>query len=300
MVHPSHTIRRPVVAGQFYTGDPVVLRQQITTFLSAGVDSGADTSAEKRRQSAAACGDAPTLLAMVPHAGYVYSGAVAGQTLGAARLAGTVILLGPNHTGRGEAVAVWPGGEWLSPLGSVAVDSDFAACLVKSDPVFALDTAAHLYEHSLEVVLPFLQVARPDVKIVPIAIATPSPEVLARCGAALARCIQAHGAPVTMVVSTDMSHYVSHEEARRNDLLALAMIESIDPEGLYNTVREHGITMCGVLPMTAGLVACRLLGADRASITRYATSGEVSGDMDKVVGYAGALVHAPRTACSGA
>ncbi|MFV0347127.1 MAG: AmmeMemoRadiSam system protein B [Halodesulfovibrio sp.] len=296
MVHSSHTIRRPVVAGQFYTGDPVVLRQQIEAFLATGACP--EKSADKGRESIAPCGDPPTMLAMVPHAGYVYSGAVAGQTLGAARLAETVILLGPNHTGRGEPVAVWPGGEWLSPLGSVPVDGDFTACLVKSDPVFSLDTAAHLYEHSLEVLLPFLQVARPGVKIVPIAIASPSPEVLARCGAALARCIQAYGAPVTMIVSTDMSHYVSHQEARRNDLLALAMVESLDPEGLYNTVREHGITMCGVLPMTTGLVACRLLGAERASLICYATSGEVSGDMDKVVGYAGALVHAPRAACS--
>lgn len=282
MVHPSHTIRRPVVAGQFYTGDPEALRQQVSAFLAAG-----------QRQPKGAPEAALSLLAMVPHAGYVYSGAVAGQTLGAANLADTIILLGPNHTGRGEPVAVWPGGEWLTPLGSVAVDADFASCLVKSDPVFSLDTAAHLYEHSLEVVLPFLQVAKPDVRIIPIAIATPSPEVLARCGAALARCIQAYKNPVTMVVSSDMSHYVSHEEARSNDLLALAMVESLDPEGLYNTVREHGITMCGVLPMTAGLVACRLLGADRGTVVRYATSGEVSGDMDKVVGYAGALVPAP-------
>lgn len=287
MVHPSRNIRQPVVAGQFYPGDARVLRAQVASLLVPASDY------EKTPVSESAKSTPHTMLAMVPHAGYVYSGAVAGKTLGSANLARTVILLGPNHTGRGDAVAVWPGGEWQTPLGSVPVDADLAACLVKSDPVFSIDTLAHLYEHSIEVVLPFLQVARPDVRIVAIAIASYEPEVLARCGAALARCIKASPEPVTMVVSSDMSHYVTHEKARQDDLLALAMIESVDPEGLYKTVRENGITMCGVFPMTVGLVACNLLGATRAALVQYATSGEVSGDMENVVGYAGAIVCAP-------
>lgn len=278
MSQESPSVRRPVVAGQFYTANPSELRGQVLAYLAAG------EPAEAKH----------TLLAMVPHAGYVYSGIVAGKTLGRASLGETVVLLGPNHTGRGQSVAVWPGGEWHTPLGAVAVDTAFVSRLVKTDPVFALDTTAHMHEHSLEVVLPFLQECRPGLKIVPVAVASPSPEVLARCGAALARCIRdmPEGA-VSMVVSTDMSHYVPHEEARRLDHLALAMVRSLDPEGLYETVRAHGISMCGLFPMTAALVACRLLGAVRAELVDYATSGETSGDMDRVVGYAGAIVPAP-------
>lgn len=276
MVHASHTIRHPVVAGQFYPDDPAQLREEATRLLGVPV----------------ASGESPAMLVMAPHAGYVYSGAVAGESLSAAPLARKLLLLGPNHTGRGKPVAVWPGGQWHTPLGPVPVDADFATCLVKSDAVFALDTEAHTHEHSLEVLLPFVQVARPDAAIVPVAVGAGSPEVLARVGAAMARCIRASEEPVTIVVSTDMSHYVSHEQARRDDRLALTMVETVDPEGLYTTVREQGITMCGVFPMTAALVACRLLGAQQARLVRYATSGEVSGDMQRVVGYAGAVITA--------
>ncbi len=271
-------VRYPVVAGRFYPADPNQLRERVWAFMG-GQEQDSLT----------------TLLAMVPHAGYEYSGAVAGGTLGRSNLAETVVLLGPNHTGRGKPVAVWPGGEWHTPLGPVPVDAELAECLVGTDAVFAPDMAAHMAEHSLEVVLPFLQERRPGLRIVPIAVAVPSPEELARCGAALARCMARYsfmGRSVSLVVSSDMSHYVPQDEARRLDHMALAAIRALDPEALYSVVREQGITMCGVFPMTVAMVACRLLGARAAELTGYATSGDVSGETDRVVGYAGALVRA--------
>jgi len=290
VVHPSQIIRQPVVAGQFYPGDPASLRTQVRELLEEA-EPGEAVGLGSADRSAA--GTDHALLVMVPHAGYVYSGRVAGHTLRSARLAETIVLLGPNHTGMGAPISVWPGGEWRTPLGAVPVDAELATCLCTSDAVFTPDTAAHTHEHSIEVVLPFLQVLQPGVRIVPIAVGAGDPEVLARCGAALARCLKTYPSPVTLVVSSDMSHYVSHEQARRDDMLALAMVESVDPEGLYTTVRSRGITMCGVFPMTVGLVACRLMGAQKGRLLSYATSGEVSGDMEKVVGYAGAVIPGP-------
>lgn len=273
----GHAIdRNPVVAGMFYPDDPDLLRHEVRQHLAA-----------------AARDAAPTLLAMVPHAGYVYSGEVAGQTLGAANLPDTIVLLGPNHTGLGAPLSVWPGGNWHTPLGPVPVDEELADALAESDAGFTRDTAAHVREHSIEVILPFLQEYTPDLSIVPVAVAEPHPQTLREAAQTLAdvlRRVTDAGRRVAMVVSSDMSHYVTHAEAARRDSLALARIEALDPLGLYATVRDRGISMCGVLPATLGLFAALALGAQTARVVAYATSGEVSGDMERVVGYAGVLV----------
>ena len=265
--------RQPVVAGRFYDVDPARLFGLVDGFLSQGVPRGGQT-----------------LLAMVPHAGYVYSGAVCGQTLAQASLARTVLLLGPNHTGLGQPFALWPDGAWHIPGGSVPVDVELATALLGADPRIAPDTAAHLREHSLEVVLPFLYRLDPLVSIVPLAIASHVFEDVAGVGRAIGRAIKAFGHPVSIVVSSDMSHYISHDQARRLDALALEAAVSLDPRGLFDAVRAHSISMCGVLPMTAGLYAALEMGATRGELAAYATSGEVSGDFDQVVGYAGVLV----------
>ena len=266
--------RRPVVAGQFYPGDAATLTLQIQKLLGPLPPSATP----------------PALLAMVPHAGYVYSGAVCGKTLAMARPASTVVLLGPNHTGRGARLAVWPDGHWLFPGGQFSVDADLTAALMEAEPHFVPDRDAHLGEHSLEVILPFLHQLDPTTRIVPICVSEFTPSILAQTGKALGRLLKGLGTPASLVVSSDMSHYVSHDTAKAQDGLALERIMALNPEGLYATVREHRISMCGVLPMTLGLHAALELGATSAELAAYATSGEVSGDMHQVVGYAGVVV----------
>jgi len=268
--------RQPVVAGQFYPGSTRALDAEVRRFLSA---------------APAAPDAAPTLLAMVPHAGYVYSGGVAGQTLGQARLADTLLLLGPNHTGQGRALAVWPAGRWLTPLGALAVDEVLASRLLAGEPRLAADFAAHLQEHSLEVVLPFVQARNPRATFVPVAVSERSLPALEAVARGMAAAIREEGRPVSIVVSSDMSHYVTHEQAKERDGLALGPMLDLEPGRLYEVVRRYGISMCGVLPMTLGLFLARELGASAARLAAYATSGEASGDYRRVVGYAGVLVN---------
>ena len=267
-------VRQPVVAGRFYPAAAAVLARETAGYLA----------------KAEAPSERPTLLAMAPHAGAVYSGSVAGRTLGAARLADTLLLLGPNHTGRGARMAVWPDGVWRIPGQDVPVDDALAAALMAAAPELVPDREAHLGEHSLEVLLPFLRQVRPDCRIVPVAVAEPDVTHLAGAAAAMAGVLARWPQPVSVVVSSDMSHYVSHKTATKLDSLALARALALDPEGLCRVVREAGISMCGVLPMALGLFLVLALGASSARLAAYATSGEVSGDYDQVVGYAGVLV----------
>lgn len=271
----TKTLRSPAVAGQFYTAAPHALRAEVESYLQRGT---------KRT--------AQTLLAMVPHAGYMYSGKVAGKTLGSANLPDTIYLLGPNHTGRGAAVSVWNAGGWQTPLGTVQIDTEARDNLLAIDTFFEADTFAHVKEHSLEVLLPFIQVANPNARIVPIAIATSNQETLAFIGAVLAGALRKN--PNSgIVVSSDMSHYISANSAKELDSLALSMVETVDPQGLLSTVARNNISMCGVLPMVIGLIASEALGAKKAHITEYATSGDITGDTSQVVGYAGAIIDKP-------
>lgn len=269
------TRRSPVVAGQFYTANPQKLRAEVETYLERG---------SKRTAS--------TLLAMAPHAGYMYSGKTAGYTLGTSNLRDTIYLLGPNHTGRGAPVSVWSGGDWETPLGTVPINISARNNLLASGAFFEADTLAHINEHSLEVLLPFIQVANPEATIVPIAIATSNQETLAFVGAMLGGALQQNGNS-SIVVSSDMSHYISADAAKKLDALALSYVQSVDAQGLLNTVAQNNISMCGVLPMTAALIACEALGAKRADILEYTSSGAVTGDLSQVVGYAGVVIDRP-------
>jgi len=268
------SLRQPVVAGRFYPADPAALARETAAYLAeAGEPS-----------------PRPTILAMAPHAGAVYSGPVAGKTLGAANLADTLLLLGPNHTGRGARLAVWPDGAWRIPGRDVPVEAALAEALLAAAPGLSPDRAAHLGEHSLEVLLPFVTAVRPDCRIVPVAVAEPRPGVLAETAEAMAGVLAAWPDPVSIIVSSDMSHYLPEAAAKKRDSLALARVLALDPQGLFDVVRREDISMCGVLPMTLGLLIARALGATSARLAAYATSGEVSGDFDQVVGYAGVIV----------
>lgn len=265
--------REPVVAGQFYAG-----RQDQWLATARACMRG-----EKERENT-------TRLAMVPHAGHVFSGGVAGQTLARARLTDTVILLGPNHTGMGAPLAVWPDGKWLLPGAAMDVDAELAAAILQAEPALSADRVAHLQEHSLEVVLPFLWAKNPQMRIIPIAVGDPRPHKLGGAAAKIAEVLTSLGRDVSIVVSSDMNHFASDAVTRIVDQKALERILALDPMGFYGTVREENISMCGVLPMTLGMHLANILGAKKAELVAYATSGDVNNDMSRVVGYAGVII----------
>lgn len=266
-------VRQPVVAGQFYTGDERQLRTQLRSMVGEGA---ARTKA---------------LGIMAPHAGYVYSGAVAGAVYGSVQMPGTVVILGPNHHGRGARAAVYPAGEWMTPLGSVPINRRLAELMLNNSSLLEEDSLAHRYEHSLEVQLPFLQYVRPDVTIVPVCLGLSDFDSCRSLGVSLAESIVAYGSEVLVVASSDMTHYESADAAKRKDNLALREMLALNPEGLFNVVMGGGITMCGIMAATVMLVYALERGATRSELIRYATSGDVTGDFDQVVGYAAVAVY---------
>lgn len=267
--------RRAAVSGRFYSDDPARLERDVRACLGA--------PAEEERIAAI----------VAPHAGYVYSGPIAGETYARAHVPARAIVLCPNHTGLGPARSASAADVWDLPGGSVPVDVELRDRLVEQTDL-NLDDMAHLREHAAEVHLPFLRAKNPTVKVVPICLGLlPLAECVA-LGARLARVIeeQSPGASssILLVASTDMSHYVSADVARRLDSLAIAKIVELDPEGLYDIVMDYDISMCGFVPTTVALAAARALGARSGRLVRYGNSGDTSGDTDSVVGYAGALV----------
>lgn len=264
--------RSPAVSGQFYPGNPEQLRKELQHLMPS-------TSTAKAATAV-----------MAPHAGYVYSGAIAGETYARVVVPDTIVLLGPNHHGIGHPAALYPEGSWDTPLGSVPIDAAFASRLLKRCPEIASDVAAHRLEHSLEVQVPFLQIRNPRVSLVPLCLAQlPLPMLLA-VGEGIGDTIAATAEPVLIVASSDMTHYEPGPIARQKDDRALQHVIDLDPEGLYRTVREGRISMCGVLPTVVMLAAARRLGAVSASLVRYGNSGDVTGDQSEVVGYAGVVV----------
>ncbi len=266
-------VRYPAVAGQFYPGTATELKLYLDSFCRRDLP--------KVRAKAV----------IVPHAGYIYSGKVAGETFSRVEIPTTNVVMGPNHTGLGKPAAVYPEGVWLTPLGEVPVNETVTRELVQRYP-FEADTAAHIYEHSLEVEVPFIQHCsnyREDLSIVPIAFQHLPYELCETAGKALAEVIA--GEDSLIVVSTDFSHYVSQQQAEKLDSYAIDAILNLDPEGLYSRVFSYNITMCGVIPATVALVAARLLGAKKAELVSYRTSGDVTGDYSQVVGYAGIIIY---------
>ena len=227
-----------------------------------------------------------------PHAGLMYSGSVAGAVYSSIELPDTFVLIGPNHTGLGAPVSLMTKGEWETPLGRVRIDEELAARILAGSRLISEDPLAHLREHSLEVQLPFIQYFKKDFTIVPIQMMDTRLETCVALGTAVAEAVRERGKEpgVLIVASSDMSHYVPAETAKQKDHRAIKRILDLDEAGLYRTVRDEGITMCGYGPAVAMLAACKALGATRAELIKYTNSGEVSGDYDQVVGYAGVVV----------
>lgn len=262
--------RNPIVAGQFYPANPEHLFTEVKRYLSLG---------KKRKEK--------TLLCLAPHAGYIFSGKVAGKTLGSANLSSRLLLLGPNHTGRGAKLAYWPKGKWLIPGGSLAIDEELAM-IFSSSSLFQPDEKAHLFEHSLEVLLPFLYVLDPTYKILPLCVAEYDLSKLQQAASKLAEILPQE--EISLVISSDMSHYIPHKEAEKRDKKAIEKILDLDPIGLVKVAKDYQVSMCGILPTVLGLFLVKEWGAQKGILIDYTTSAYVSGDFDQVVGYAGLIV----------
>ncbi|MFH1782379.1 MAG: AmmeMemoRadiSam system protein B [Candidatus Omnitrophota bacterium] len=265
-------VRKPVVSGQFYPQTETGINKMLSKFI--------DQSSEKQ--------DAKGVI--LPHAGYIYSGLVAGKTLSKVDIKKTAIILGTNHTGAGNNFSIMTNEAWETPLGDIKIDMEIAGSLLKESTLLKEDASSHLYEHSIEVELPFLQFIRKDIKIVPITIALTSLDKLKLLGKEIARGFKKIGRSALFISSTDFTHYETKETAEEKDRLAIDSILALDEERLYRTVKENNISMCGIAPTCTLITICKELGAQKAGLVKYQTSGDVSGDYSSVVGYAGMIL----------
>ena len=265
-------IREAAVAGQFYPGWPAELRETIKYMAPKG--------GPKREAIGVVC----------PHAGYIYSGPVAGAVFSILKFPSTFILIGPNHRGLGKPFSLMKEGSWKTPLGETPIDAELAAAILEESTCLAADQAAHRYEHSLEVQLPFLQYFKPDVSIVPIMLSQADVPVYKDIGLSLARALKKTGSDAVILASSDMTHYEPHESAKSKDKQAIDAILDLDADELVRRIARYGITMCGYAPVICLITAAREMGAKKAELVKYQTSGDTSGDYSSVVGYAGIII----------
>ena len=265
-------IRSPVVAGQFYPGSPDGLRRMIEGMV--------DKKAKK----------VEVIGLVSPHAGYIYSGAVAAAVISRVKFKDTFVILGPDHTGRGKAFSIMSEGTWKTPLGETEIDSELGKRILSASSYLEEDHVAHQFEHSIEVQVPFLQYFKPDVRIVPIVIGHASGAIYKEIGRELAAAIKELKKGVILLASSDMTHYEPHESARRKDSQAIEAILDLDEGELLRRVDEFDISMCGYAPVVSLISAAKELGAKKAELVKYQTSGDTSGDYGSVVGYAGIIV----------
>ena len=224
---------------------------------------------------------------LVPHAGYMYSGAVAGEVLGRIDLPKKILILGVRHFPRGESAAILSNGAWRTPLGDAPIDTELAMALRDACPLLREDPVAHSREHSLEVQIPFLQVLAPGFSFVPVALGTVRFEDLVRVGEAVARVLTAAQEGVLLLATSDLNHYEDDATTRMKDAKAVEKLLALDARGLFDVCREEKISMCGLGPAVATITAVRAMGATDGELVRYGTSADASGDTSSVVGYAG-------------
>ncbi|HWC73328.1 MAG TPA: AmmeMemoRadiSam system protein B [Gemmatimonadales bacterium] len=278
-------IRPPAVSGRFYPKDPAELRATVATLLA---------DARRNTTPVTAVTPRPPVAVIAPHAGYIYSGPTAARVFARTEIPGLVIILAPNHTGLCEAesgVSLWEEGAFRTPLGDVPIDADVARGMQEiSNGYVEIDHAAHRSEHAIEVELPFLQLLRADVRIVPLVLAWDAWPAARLLGDVLARLVGAAGEPVLIVASSDLNHYEPAAVSERKDALALEAIRALDGEELLARCKREHISMCGRGPAAVALCAARDLGAKQADVVDYRHSGWVSGDNARVVGYAGVVI----------
>lgn len=274
-------VRKPAVAGSFYPSDPDELVAFISNlFSSVGVGGIPRPNAAGSRRIASL---------ISPHAGYIYSGrtAAAGYSvLAEDGIPDTFVILGPNHTGLGAAFSVSNAKYWETPLGEVEVDKELAFSIKEHFEDLTFDDLAHTSEHSIEVQIPFLQVIYGSPKIVPIVMGLQEPSYAKSLGEAIALASEVLGKDVVVIASSDMSHYLPEEEAKSRDMAALDAILRMDVRGLFRTIFELDVSMCGPGPASVAITFARLKGIERGELVRYSTSAEAIGDKSFVVGYA--------------
>jgi AmmeMemoRadiSam system protein B len=269
------TTRPPAVAGAFYEAAPERLRAQVQRCFD-------ENEAAPARER--------FIGAVVPHAGLMYSGHVAAAFYAAAELPRRFIILCPNHTGLGHFAAINREGSWRTPFGDVAIDTPLTDALMAKSPLLAEDWKAHAREHSLEVQLPFLQQLLGDFTFVPICLGAHRYDFAANIGNAIAEVVGAERDGVGILASSDLNHYEDQQTTLRKDQLAIDRVLALDAEGLWKTVEDFDVSMCGFIPTTAMLVAARKLGARTARLLKHATSGDVNGDYSHVVGYCSIVI----------
>lgn len=231
-----------------------------------------------------------------PHAGWIYSGRVAGNVFSLIQPANVYILLGPNHTGFGENISLYPSGEWNTPFGKIEINTELTELILKNSEFAKKDTKAHENEHSLEIQLPFLQlISKSSFSIVAITIRLEDYHMCKDLGISIANAIKEYkksykDKKIVIIASTDMTHYEPQSYAKKLDMLAIEQILNLAPKELYDTVLRYGITMCGVFPTVTTLIASKLLNAKNAKLVNYQTSGDITGEYESVVGYAGIII----------
>ena len=265
--------RKPRVAGQFYTASPDLLKKEISDFTKGGR------------------GDIDAIGVVSPHAGYMYSGEVAGNALSSIKKKSTYIILGTNHTGLGKPFELDSHSAWITPLGEVAVNQELSKLILEKSSHIKKEATSHVYEHSIEVQLPFLQYLSKDFSFVPITIAPSEIGIYQEIGRELAGAIKDFGGEVTIIASSDMTHYEPQEDAVKKDKMAIDKILNLDIDGFLKTIEKYEITACGFAPIAVMMSASVELGAKKAALVKYQTSGDASGDYSTVVGYAGIAVY---------
>ncbi len=265
-------VRNPVVAGQFYPESASQLKAMLEQLV--------DEKAAKEE-----------VIGLVsPHAGYIYSGPVAGRVISRIKFKDTFVIIGPNHTGRGEPLSIMTEGIWKTPLGEVEIDSELAEQILTASSHLAEDYRAHQYEHSIEVQIPFLQYFKSDIKLVPIVLAHTSGAIYKEIGREIARAIKDLNKEAVIIASSDMTHYEPQETAQRKDNQAIEAMLDLNEDELLRRVDKLNISMCGYAPVVSLISAAKQLGATGAELVRYQTSGDTTGDYTSVVGYAGIII----------
>jgi MEMO1 family protein len=264
-------IRNPSVAGYFYPDSAAELKAMISKMV--------DKKAPKE--------DAIGLL--VPHAGYMYSGPVTGAVVSRVKFKATFIIIGPSHSGLGKPFSVMTEGTWRTPLGDVEIDTELAKKIVSVSDYLEKDEEAHRDEHAVEVQLPFLQYFKQDFRIVPIIIAGEGAAAYPEIGKDIARAVKALKREVVIMASGDMTHYEPHATAKEKDLYAVEAMLKLDVPELTRRYQARRITMCAYPPLVCVMTAVKELGATGGEMVKYQTSGDVTGDKESVVGYAGVI-----------
>ena len=270
-------IRDCAVAGQFYSGTSAGLMSEVSGLI--------EKASDKTRAKAL----------VVPHAGLMYSGRVAGAAYSRIQMPKTFVILGPNHQGIGEDFSIMTSGVWATPMAQTTVDSELATLIYESCPHLTDDPLPHQYEHSIEVQLPFIQYLSDDAQIVPISMRhyPPKKSFLKICeeiGESIAEAVSKTSLDVVLVASTDFTHYMPQKVAAENDAAAVEAIKKLDGERLFKEIDARDISMCGYAPVAAVLAASRKMGASSAELVKYMTSGDVIGDYSSVVGYASLII----------